>query len=437
MDTSGLVIVVTLHALEGLEATDVGGTATGHDTLGNGCAGCAQRVVHAVLLLLHLDLAGSTDVEDGNATRHLSETLLEFLLVVGRFGILNLHANLSDAVSNHVLVAGAIDDGGVLLVNGNLLGSTQHFEGSLLEGQTGFLADDGATGEDSDVLQHLLATVAKARSLHSAHLERATQAVHYQRCQSLAVNVLGDDEHGTMSLYGTLQQRQQVLQARNLLVKDEDVGALHLACHFVGIGDKIGRNVATVKLHTLDHINAGLGALGLLDGDDTVLFHLLHRLGNELADSVIVVGADACHVLNLAKVVTHFLGLFLDALDNGLDSLVDTALHIHGISAGSHVLEALGDDGLCQNGSGGGAVTGIVVSLAGDLLNELCTNILEFVLQFHLTGNGHTVLGDVGSTIFLVENHVTALGTKGDLNGVAQLVNALLELFTSLDIKFY
>ena len=64
-----------------------------------------------------------------------------------------------------------------------------------------------------------------------------------------------------MGLNGTLQQRENVLQARDLLVEDEDVGTLHLACHLVGIGDKIGRNVTAVKLHTLNHVNAGLGAL--------------------------------------------------------------------------------------------------------------------------------------------------------------------------------
>ena len=239
-----------------------------------------------------------------------------------------------------------------------------------------------------------------------------------------------------MSLYGTLQQGQNVLQARNLLVEDEDVGTLYLACHFVGIGDKVGRDVTAVKLHTLNHVNARLGALGLLDGDDTVLFYLLHRLGNELADSIIVIGADACHILNLTEVVTNLLGLLLDTVNNDLDGLVDTTLYIHGVSTGSHVLQTLGNDGLGENGSGGGAVTGIVIGLAGDLLNELGADILEFVLQFHLTGYGHTVLGDVGSTIFLVENYIATFGTKGHLYGVAQLVNAFLQLFASLDIKF-
>ena len=86
--------------------------------------------------------------------------------------------------------------------------------------------------------------------------------------------------------------------------------------------------------------------------------------------------------------------------------------------------------------SGGGTVTGIVVGLAGHLLDELCANVLELVLELHLAGNGHTVLGDVRCAILLVNNHITTLGAKGYLDGVTQLVDAFLELFASLDVKF-
>ncbi len=52
-----------------------------------------------------------------------------------------------------------------------------------------------------------------------------------------------------------------------------------------------------------------------------------------------------------------------------------------GFCTGGQILEAFADHGLSQNGCGGGAVTGNVVSLGGDFLDELCAHVLESVLQ--------------------------------------------------------
>ena len=41
-----------------------------------------QGIVEAVFLLLHLDLAGCADVDDGHAFGQLGQTLLELLAVV-------------------------------------------------------------------------------------------------------------------------------------------------------------------------------------------------------------------------------------------------------------------------------------------------------------------------------------------------------------------
>ncbi len=51
------------------------------------------------------------------------------------------------------------------------------------------VGDHLTTGQDRDVLQHGLATVAEARSLDGSDLQAATQLVDDQRGQSLAFDV--------------------------------------------------------------------------------------------------------------------------------------------------------------------------------------------------------------------------------------------------------
>ena len=93
-----------------------------------------------------------------------------------------------------LLVTGPVHDCGVVLRNSYLITGTEHLECSLLQFQTLLLTDDDATSQCCDILKHSLTTVAKARSLHCADLQTATQTVHYECGQSLRVDILCDDE---------------------------------------------------------------------------------------------------------------------------------------------------------------------------------------------------------------------------------------------------
>jgi len=120
--------------------------------------------------------------------------------------------------------------------------------------------------------------------------------------------------------------------------------------------------------------------------------------------------------------------------------MVSTALSMprlmaDGVAAGGHELDALGEDGLGQDGGGGGAVAGHVGGLGGHFLDHLGAHVLELVLEFDLLGHGHAVLGDDGGAEALLDDHVAALGAQGDLHGVGQLVQALFQLFAGLGVK--
>ena len=194
--------------------------------------------------------------------------------------------------SMSVLLAGAVDDRGVLLLDAHPLGLAEHVERDVLELDAEVLADHLAAGQDRDVLEHRLAAIAEARRLDRRDLEAAAQLVDDQRRQRLALDVLGDDQQRPAALHHRLEHRQHRLQARQLLLVDQDVGVLELGDHLLGVGDEIGREIAAVELHALDDVELGLEALGLLDRDHALVADLLHRLGDHLADLALAIGRD-------------------------------------------------------------------------------------------------------------------------------------------------
>ena len=80
-----------------------------------------------------------------------------------------------------------------LVMMTRFLALTEQIQRGVLELEPDFLADDLTTGEDGDVLQHGLATLAEARGLDGCRLERATDLVDDQRGESLTLDVLSDD----------------------------------------------------------------------------------------------------------------------------------------------------------------------------------------------------------------------------------------------------
>jgi hypothetical protein len=76
-----------------------------------------EGVLDAGLLLLHLGLGRSADLDDRDAADELGEALLELLAIVVAGGVLDLARISLDAGLDLVLLAGAVDDRGVVLVD--------------------------------------------------------------------------------------------------------------------------------------------------------------------------------------------------------------------------------------------------------------------------------------------------------------------------------
>ena len=149
-----------------------------------------------------------------------------------------------------------------------------------------------AAGEDRDVLEHRLAAIAEARRLDGGGVQRAAQLVDDQRRERFAFDVLGDDQQRPAEPRDLLEHRQQVLHRADLLLVDQDDRVLEHDFHALGIGHEVGRQVAAVELHAFDDVERRLDALGFFDRDHAVLADLVHRVGDDLADRLVVVRRD-------------------------------------------------------------------------------------------------------------------------------------------------
>ena len=206
--------------------------------------------------------------------------------------------------------------------------------------------------------------------------------------------------HGEMSvailgmLGGDLKSGDDVLDSRDLLLGKKDERVLKLDLLGLGVGDEVGGDESTVESHTLGDLELIGNGLALLAGDDTLLANLLHGVGDHLTNVDIAVGRDGSNLSDLSAGGDVSLVL-LEELDDGLNSSLDTAAEVHGVAASGNVLDGLGEDGTGENGSGGGTVTGDLVGLGGNILEELGTEVLELVLEAHSAGNGNTIWNEL------------------------------------------
>src|SRR4051794_35245039 len=411
--------------VDGLGRLQQRDAAARHDALLEGRAGGLQRVLDAVLLLLHLGLGGRADLDHGDAAGELGQPLLQLLAVEVGVGVLDLGLDLLDPALDRLRLAVPVDDRRRVLRDDDAAGAPELRELRVLELQAHLLGDDLAAREDGDVLEHPLAAVTEARRLDRYAGEGAAQLVHHEGGQGLALDVLGDDQQRLARLDDLLEDREHVPDRADLLVGDEDVGILEDGFHPLLVGDHVGRDVALVELHALGELEVHAERLALLDVDHAVLADLVDGVGDDVAD-LLVAGGDGRHAGDLL-LAGDGLGLGADVDDDLVDRLLDAALEGERVGAGGHVLEALADDGLGEHRCGRRAVTGDVVGRRGDLADELRALVLEYVLDLDLTSDGHTVVRDGRGAELLVKHHVAALGAERDLDRICDRVDACLE----------
>ncbi|GBH12658.1 ATP-dependent exoDNAse beta subunit [Pseudomonas syringae pv. actinidiae] len=145
---------------------------------------------------------------------------------------------------------------------------------------------------------------------------------------------------------------------------------------------------------------------------------------------MIRVGRDGADLGNCLGVGAR-LGQLFQLCNDGDGRLVDAALEVHRVHAGSDGFQAFVDDGLSQYGSGSGTVTCIIVGTGGNVFDQLRAHVFKTVFKLDFLGNRHTVFGDQRSAKAFFDDNVTAFWAQGRFYCVSQDVYTGEHFFTA------
>lgn len=395
LDDAHTKLLVEVGWLDLLQAIggglEEGGATTGEDAFLNSGASSVQGINDTVLLLANLDLGGTANLDNRNTAGELGKTLLELLLLVVRGRRVGHDtADLLATLGDRVLAAFSVEDDGVLLGDGDRASGAKHVGAQFLQLELELVAENGAVGEDTQITQDALAVVTEPRGLDGGDLKLAAELVQNADGESLALDILSNDDQGAAESGGGLEGGDDILNGRDLFLGQQDQGPLELDLLGLGVGDEVRRGEPTVEAHALGNFQLILQGLALLDSDHALLAHLLHGGGDELADMGVTVGGDGSNLGNLLTSGDVTLAL-LQIFDRRLDRRLNTAAQVHGVASSSDVLDRLGEDGTGEDSSGGGTVTSKLVGLGGNILKEAGTEVLELVLELNGLGDRDTV----------------------------------------------
>ena len=247
----GLVTIQVQVVLQHVGCLKQGNSAASDNALFHSGLSIPNSILDAVLAFLQLHLGGGANLDHGHTAGQLSQTLVQLLTVVFGIGVLDLGTDLVHPTLNLVLGTGTFHNGGVVLGHHNLAGATQQRQVGGLQGQAHLFGNDLATGQNSHVLQLRLAAVAETRSLDGNGLEGAANLIHDQGRQGLALHVFGDNQQRLAGLHDLLQQRQQVLNIRDLGGNQKNVRILQHCLQTLHVGGKVTGDITLVEAHTL------------------------------------------------------------------------------------------------------------------------------------------------------------------------------------------
>ena len=286
----GLVFVVTSQARNLGQSAHQGDTSTRDHTFLNGRSSCMQSIFNTGFLFLHFDLGGSANLDHCNTACQLGNAFLQLLAIVVRRRIFDLDADFIDARLDGLCVTGTIDDGAVVLVHRNTLGGTQVLQSRGLQIQANFFRDNCTARQDSNILQHGLATIAEARRLASGNLNDAAQVVHHQSGQCFSLHVLSNNYQRLARFGDLLQQRQQLTNVGDFLLHQQNERLLCTDAHVLLVVDEVRGEITAIELHALYHIQLIFQAGTFFNRDHAFFTHFVHCFCNDLADRCIAVG---------------------------------------------------------------------------------------------------------------------------------------------------
>src|SRR5690606_36799692 len=145
-DAGVLVGIGALQAIEGCAGTQQGHAPARNNAFLDRRTRGVQRIIDAILILLHLDLGCSADLDQRYATDEFRHAFLQLLAIVVTGGFLELSLDRLDASVNARLLARTAHDDGAVLAHLDTLGAAKVGKFRLFELFAGFFCDYRSEG---------------------------------------------------------------------------------------------------------------------------------------------------------------------------------------------------------------------------------------------------------------------------------------------------
>ena len=300
-------------------------------------------IFHTGFFLFHFYFSSSPYTNYCNTTCEFCNALLEFFAIVIAGRLFDLNTDLFDAGLNALCVACAIDQGGILFADFNALCTAEFREGGFFKGHAGLFRDYGAACEDGHIFEHCFAAITKAWCFYCNCFQNAAHVVDDQCCKCLAFNIFRNNQEGAASLRDLLEYGQEIADVGDLFVVEHDKWIFEQRALLFGVIDEVGRQVAAIKLHTLDNIKFVVQRFAVFYGNYAFLADFLHGLRDDVADLLIGVGGNRAHLGDFFGSCAWFADFFEFFGDRDY-CLIDTPLQIHGVHASSNILHTFANN---------------------------------------------------------------------------------------------
>lgn len=103
------------------------------------------------------------------------------------------------------------------------------------------------------------------------------------------------------------------------------------------------------------------------------------------------------------------LSLFPQLRNYGFNTLVDSTPNVHWVKSSSDLLHSFSEELQSQDSGGGRSIASLVVGLRSDRLNQLGSNILEWVAEVDALGDSNSVFRDFRRAIAAGNDNIPSL----------------------------
>ena len=164
---------------------------------------------------------------------------MQLFFIVARRRFFDLHFDLFDAFVDGALFARAADDRRIVFVDFDGFRFAEHIDFGAFEFNADFFGNHLSAGQNRDVLQHILSSVAEAGRFYRAAFNRAADRVEYERRERLSVDVFSDDDKCLSFVRDFFENREQVFHRGDFFVVNQNIRVVVRGFHAFAVGNEI------------------------------------------------------------------------------------------------------------------------------------------------------------------------------------------------------